>query len=172
MDITNYITEVEGFPRQGISFKDTTPILAHPQAMAFVTAAFAAYGQAVDATVVVGPEARGFAFGTPTALEMGVGFVPVRKPGKLPRPVVSVEYSLEYGSDRLSMHSDAVQPGDRVLIVDDLLATGGTVRATAQLVEALGAQVVGCAFIIELLGLPGRDVLSGYDLLTLTQYSC
>ena len=170
MNIKNYIAEVEGFPHEGISFKDTTPILAHPEAMGFVTAAFTAYGNAVGATVVVGPEARGFAFGTPTAVEMGVGFVPVRKAGKLPRPVVSVEYALEYGSDQLCMHSDALRPGDKVLIVDDLLATGGTVHATAQLAQSLGAQVVGCAFIIELLGLPGREVLKGYDLLALTQY--
>ena len=121
--------------------------------------------------VIVGPESRGFIFGCPTAVEMGVGFVPVRKPGKLPRETISCKYDLEYGSNEIFMHKDAIKPGQRALVVDDLLATGGTAKATAKMIEELGGIVAGFAFIIELEGLPGRETLQGYDvysILTMT----
>ena len=120
--------------------------------------------------MVVGPEARGFIVGCPVAFELGLGFAPVRKPGKLPREVIEVEYEKEYGTDTLTIHSDAIKPGQRVLITDDLLATGGTIKATIELVEKLGGIVVGCAFLIELEELHGRDKIQGYDILTLMNY--
>ena len=170
MNLKNHIAEVADFPKPGISFKDITPILQDPDAFKFVTKEFVTYAQALDVDVVVGPEARGFLFGVPTALDLGVGFVPVRKPGKLPRPVEMATYDLEYGTDSLCIHADSIKPGQKVLIADDLLATGGTIKATIELIERLGGVVVGCAFVIELVGLPGRAALDGYDLKVLTQY--
>ena len=123
-----------------------------------------AFARKIGATVVVGPEARGFIFGCPVAYALGIGFAPVRKPGKLPRETVSVSYDLEYGSNTLSMHKDAVVKGDKVLIIDDLLATGGTVMATIELVKKLGGEVVGCAFFIELEELKGKEKLKGITL--------
>ena len=131
----------------------------------------AEYGRKVGADVIVGPESRGFIFGCPTAVEMGIGFVPVRKPGKLPRETISCKYDLEYGSNEIFMHKDAIKPGQRALVIDDLLATGGTAKATAKMIEELGGIVAGFAFIIELEGLPGRETLQGYDvysILTMT----
>ena len=170
MNIKAHIAEVMDFPKPGIGFKDITPVLQNPEAFKYAVGEIAAYGKRVEAEVVVGPEARGFLFGVPTALDLGVGFVPVRKPGKLPRAVEVAHYELEYGTDSLCMHADAIKPGQKVLIVDDLLATGGTLKATIELIERLGGEVVGCAFLIELVGLTGRDVLKGYDLMALTEY--
>jgi adenine phosphoribosyltransferase len=128
------------------------------------------YAKKVGAQVVAGPESRGFIFGCPVAHELKIGFVPVRKPGKLPRKTISYKYDLEYGSNELHIHADAIKPGQKVLIIDDLLATGGTVEATAKMIEQLGGEVVGCAFLIELEGLGGRDKLAGYDVFTLMKY--
>ena len=170
MNLKNHIAEIMDFPKPGISFKDITPVLQNPEAFKYAINEFTTYAKDLAVDVVVGPEARGFLFGVPTALDLGVGFVPVRKPGKLPRAVESATYDLEYGTDTLCMHADAIKPGQKVLIVDDLLATGGTIKATIELIERLGGIVVGCAFLIELVGLPGRDVLEGYNMLALTKY--
>ena len=170
MNLKNYIAEIIDFPKEGISFKDITPVLQDPEAFKYAVNKITEYAKDLNVDVVVGPEARGFLFGVPAALDLGVGFVPVRKPGKLPRAVETAHYELEYGTDSLCMHSDAIKPGQKVLIVDDLLATGGTLKATIELIERLGGEVVGCAFLIELVGLPGRDVLKGYDMMALTQY--
>ena len=129
-----------------------------------------AFAKEMGAEVIVGPESRGFIFGCPVAYELGVGFVPVRKPNKLPRETISYEYSLEYGTNTLHMHADAIKPGQKCLIVDDLLATGGTVEATIKLIEQSGGIVVGCAFLIELLDLKGREKLQGYKTLSVLSY--
>lgn len=170
MNLKNHIAEIMDFPKPGISFKDITPILQDPAAFKFVISEITKYAKDLGVDVVVGPEARGFLFGVPAALDLGVGFVPVRKPGKLPRAVETATYELEYGTDSLCIHADSIKPGQKVLIVDDLLATGGTIKATIELIERLGAEVVGCAFLIELIGLPGREILKGYDMMALTSY--
>jgi len=170
MDLKKYIAEVMDFPKEGISFKDITPALQNPEVFKYVVGAISEYAKEKGVEAVVAPEARGFLFGVPVALDLGVGFVPVRKPGKLPRQVEVAHYELEYGTDSLCMHYDAIKPGQKVLIVDDLLATGGTLKATIELVERLGGEVVSCAFLIELLDLPGRDVLKGYDFMSLVTY--
>ena len=170
MNLKNHIAEIMDFPKPGISFKDITPILQEPEAFRYVTGEIVNYAKDLDVDVVVGPEARGFLFGVPSALALNVGFVPVRKPGKLPRAVETATYELEYGTDSLCIHADSITPGQKVLIVDDLLATGGTIKATIELIERLGGIVVGCAFVIELVGLPGRAALAGYDLKVLTKY--
>jgi len=170
MDLKKYIAEVPDFPVEGILFRDITPLMSNGKAYAYASKAFSTFAREKKATLIVGPEARGFIFGCPVATELGIGFAPVRKPGKLPREAVSVKYDLEYGSNELCMHADAVKPGDKVLIVDDLLATGGTMDATIKLVEKLGGEVVGLAFLIELTELKGRDLLKGYDILTLITY--
>ena len=170
MDLKKYIAEVPDFPMEGILFRDITPLMSNGKAYAYASKAFSTFAREKKATLIVGPEARGFIFGCPVATELGIGFAPVRKPGKLPREAVSVKYDLEYGSNELCMHADAVKPGDKVLIVDDLLATGGTMDATIKLVEKLGGEVVGLAFLIELTELKGRDLLKGYDILTLISY--
>ncbi|MFD0943500.1 adenine phosphoribosyltransferase [Savagea faecisuis] len=170
MDLKQYITIVEDYPKEGISFKDITTLMDHGEAYKFATDEIVKYAEKVKADIVVGPEARGFIIGCPVAYALEVGFAPVRKPGKLPRETVSVEYDLEYGTDRLTIHKDAIKPGQRVLIVDDLLATGGTIKATIELVEELGGVVAGCAFLIELAYLEGRKKIEGYDVCTLLTY--
>ena len=170
MDLKQYIADVPNFPKEGILFRDITPLMSNGKAYAYAAKAISTFAREKGATLIVGPEARGFIFGCPVATELGVGFAPVRKPGKLPREYVSVKYDLEYGSNELCMHADAVKQGDKVLIVDDLLATGGTMDATVKLVEKLGGEVVGLAFLIELKDLNGRDKLKGYDILTLINY--
>ena len=170
MDLKKHIAEVMDFPKEGISFKDITPALQDPDVFKYVVSQISEYAKDKGVDLVVAPEARGFLFGVPVALDLGAGFVPVRKPGKLPRPVEVAHYALEYGTDSLCMHDDAIKPGQRVLIVDDLLATGGTLKATIELVERLGGEVVGCAFLIELVDLPGREALKGYDVLSLLEY--
>ncbi len=164
------IRDVPDFPKPGILFKDITPVLADPELMAGITRHFAEVfgGDGVDA--VVGMESRGFIFGTPLAIELGAAFVPARKPGKLPWKTIGYEYSLEYGTNRLEVHTDAIQPGQKVLIVDDLLATGGTAEATGSLVEQLGGQLVGYAFAIELSFLDGRARLGGAPVESLVIY--
>jgi adenine phosphoribosyltransferase len=160
-DLQKLIRDVPDFPKPGILFKDITPLLANGAALAATIAHLAdrALARKADVDVIVAVESRGFIFGAALAVEMGLGFVPVRKPGKLPWRSRSVSYALEYGSDTLEMHEDAVVKGGRVLIVDDLLATGGTAGAAAELVRAAGGEVVACAFVIELAFLGGRKRL-------------
>lgn len=164
------IRDVPDFPKPGILFKDITPVLADPKLFRATIDWFAELyaGEKID--VVVGMESRGFLFGAPLAMELSAAFAPARKPGKLPYDRVSVEYTLEYGTATLEMHSDAVKPGDKVLIVDDLLATGGTARATCDLVERLGGQVVAACFVVELGFLSGRQVLAGVPVRSILTY--
>jgi adenine phosphoribosyltransferase len=170
MDYKKYITVVEDWPKEGIKFKDITTLMDNGTAYKSAINEIVEYAKKLQIDVVVGPEARGFIIGCPVSYALEVGFAPVRKEGKLPREVIKVDYGLEYGKDVLTMHKDAIKPGQRVLITDDLLATGGTIDATIKLVEQLGGIVVGCAFLIELTYLHGRDKLDGYDVLTLMQY--
>ena len=170
MDLKQYVTTVENWPKEGISFKDITTIMDNGPAYKYATDQIVEYAKEVGAEIIVGPEARGFIIGCPVAYALEIGFAPVRKPGKLPREVISADYGLEYGTDTLTMHKDAIKPGQKVLICDDLLATGGTVEATVRLIEELGGVVVGAAFIIELMDLHGRDKIGGYPIKTLIQY--
>ncbi|ADG05732.1 adenine phosphoribosyltransferase [Kyrpidia tusciae] len=170
MDFQSHIRVIPDFPQPGVSFKDITPLLKDGRAYRAAIDSLVSLARPLAPDIVVGPEARGFVIGAPVAYAMGLGFVPVRKAGKLPAETVSVVYDLEYGSDRLDIHKDALRPGQRVLVADDLLATGGTIRSTIRLVEQLGAAVVGCVFLIELTELEGRAKLAGYDVLSLVQY--
>ena len=170
MDLKSKIRQIEGFPKEGISFKDITTVLKEGEALQYVTDQLTEQLKDLNIDIIVGPEARGFLVGTPVAYKLGVGFVPVRKPGKLPAETLTYEYELEYGTDSLQIHKDSIRPGQRVAIVDDLLATGGTVLATAKMVEALGGQVVSMNFLIELTGLKGRDILKGYEIKSLVEY--
>ncbi|MGM0844119.1 MAG: adenine phosphoribosyltransferase [Bacillota bacterium] len=170
MDLKQYVTIVEDWPKKGIKFKDITTLMDNGDAYRYATDKIVEYAKEKQIDLIVGPEARGFIIGCPVAYALGVGFAPVRKPGKLPRETVKVEYGLEYGKDSLTIHRDAIRPGQRVLITDDLLATGGTIEATIKLVEELGGIVAGTAFLIELTYLDGRDKLDGYDIMTLMQY--
>jgi adenine phosphoribosyltransferase len=165
------IRDVPDFPTAGIIFRDLTPLLADAEALAFTVDALAdAFaGRRVDK--VAGIEARGFILAAPVAYRLGAGFVPVRKAGKLPWRTEAEEYTLEYGVDRLEMHGDAVEPGDSVLVIDDVIATGGTARATARLVERLGGTVAGLGFLVELTFLAGREKLVGHDIVSLVTYS-
>ena len=170
MDLKNYIESIPGFPKEGIIFRDVTPILQNAKAMRYCVDAINTFVHDTQADLVLAPEARGFLFGVPVALENNIGFVPVRKPGKLPRKTVSETYDLEYGQDQLCVHADAIAPGQKVVIVDDLLATGGTVEAIIKMVERMGAQVVGIAFVIELDDLNGREKFKDIPVLSLTHY--
>lgn len=170
MDYKKYIKDIYDFPIEGIIFRDVTPLMQDATAYKTCIDDLIAYGKKVNADIVIGPEARGFLFGTPVAYGLNVGFAPIRKPGKLPRETVEVSYSLEYGKNTLFMHKDAIQKGQRVLIVDDLLATGGTVHAACQIVEQLGGVVAGIAFVVELEDLKGRELLKGYDVKSLVKY--
>jgi adenine phosphoribosyltransferase len=159
VDFASYIRDIPDWPKKGVMFKDITPLLASPEALKATIDTLAEAYQNAGVTKVVGAEARGFIFGGALAYRLGAGFVPARKPGKLPWSTTSVEYDLEYGTDTLEMHADAIGPDDVVLIVDDVLATGGTAGAKASLAEAAGAKVGGFAFLIELDFLHGRDKL-------------
>ncbi len=170
MDLNKYIANVPDFPKEGIQFKDITPLMQDGAAFKYSVEQFVEFAKEVGAEVIVGPEARGFIFGCPAATELGIGFVPVRKPGKLPRETIDLAYDLEYGSNTLSMHADSIKPGQKVLIVDDLLATGGTVKATIDIIEQMKGEVVGCSFLIELEFLNGKDVLKGYETMSLLKY--
>jgi adenine phosphoribosyltransferase len=170
LDLKAYIRDIPDFPKPGILFKDITPLLGDP----------AAFGASIDGLVslcsgrsidlVAAAEARGFMFGAPLALRLGVGFVPIRKPGKLPYRTVAAEYALEYGTDRLEVHCDALGPGRRVLLLDDVLATGGTMKACCDLVRQTGAEVVACAFVVELSFLNGREQLRPCEVASLIRY--
>lgn len=170
MDLASTIRSVPDFPIKGILFYDITTLLKNPQALKASIDQMAAKYADANIDVVVGMESRGFIFGMPLAYQLGVGFVPVRKPGKLPADTVSESYQLEYGTNTLEIHRDGIEPGQRVLVVDDLLATGGTAKATCNLVERLGGVVAGVAFVIELTFLNGRNKLQGYDIFSLLRY--
>ena len=170
MNFNDYIADVKDFPKEGILFKDITPLMQDGEAYKASCDEFIKFAKEQGADVIMGPEARGFIFGCPTAYALNIGFVPVRKPNKLPRETVQVSYDLEYGSNTLCIHSDSIKSGQKVVIIDDLLATGGTVEATVKLVEKLGGKVVGCAFLIELLDLKGREKLKDIPVKTLLAY--
>ena len=170
MDLKQTVRVIENFPKEGISFKDITTLLQNGEALKFAIDEIIADLKDKDVDLIVGPEARGFLMGTPVAYGMGVGFVPVRKPGKLPWEVESLEYDLEYGSNILEVHKDAIKPGQKVAIVDDLLATGGTMEAAAELIEKLGGEVVSMQFLIELEDLDGREKLTKYNVNSLIKY--
>lgn len=164
------IRNVPDFPQPGIQYKDITPVLANPDLMKGINAHFLSLFSDKNIDVIVGVESRGFIFGVPLAMELGAAFVPVRKPGKLPADVIRTEYTLEYGSGALEVHADAIQPGQRVVIVDDLLATGGTLAASKKLIEALGGEVVGCAVVINLTFLNGTEKLGEVPVESLVNY--
>lgn len=170
MDYKKYIKIVHDWPKEGIEFKDITPLMDNGKAFKSAVNEIVEFARDKQIDLVVGPEARGFIVGCPVSYALEVGFAPVRKEGKLPREVIKVDYGLEYGQNVLTIHKDAIKPGQRVLITDDLLATGGTIEATIKLVEELGGIVVGCAFLIELSYLNGLDKLKGYEVLSLMKY--
>jgi adenine phosphoribosyltransferase len=170
IDPRDFIRDIADFPRPGIVFKDITPLLGQPEAFAAVIDQMAAPFLARSIDTVAAAEARGFIFGAPLALRLGSAFVPIRKPGKLPSATVALEYQLEYGTDRLELHADALAAGRRVLLVDDVLATGGTMRACCELVQRTGAEVVACAFALELSFLQGRQRLDPFEVFSVIAY--
>ena len=170
VDLKCLIREIPDFPKPGILFRDITPLLASPAAFREMIKRLAAPFRGQEIDVIVAAEARGFIFAAPLAIELAAGFVPVRKPGKLPHKTHTHSYELEYGADTLQMHIDGVQPGQRVLVVDDLLATGGTVGACCKLLEKTGAKIVGCAFAIELLALRGATAIAPHPSFSVLQY--
>lgn len=170
MDLRALVREVPDFPKPGVNFKDVTTVLRDGDALRYVIQRMAEHFRPYKPDRIVGVESRGFLLGAPLAYELGLGFVLIRKAGKLPAEKISVEYELEYGADSLEIHVDAIEPGEKVLIVDDLLATGGTMSAAAQLVERLQGKIVGFSFLIELNYLGGRSRLGDYEVLSLVQY--
>jgi len=170
MNFKDKIAIVEGFPKEGISFKDITPLIGDGEAFKELIDVMAKKLKKLDIKYIAGPEARGFIFGVPLAYALGVGFIPIRKKGKLPQETVSITYDLEYGNDTLEIHKNAFEKGSRIALVDDLLATGGTISACAKLIELAGGEVVCIDFIIELTELHGRDKLTGYQVESLVQY--
>lgn len=170
MNIKDKIRIVEDFPKKGISFKDITTLVKDGKAFKHTIGEMVNDLKNKNIDIIVGPEARGFIVGAPIAYELGIGFVPIRKPGKLPADVIKIEYELEYGTDALEIHKDAIKPGQRVAIVDDLLATGGTILSVARLIEQLGGEIASINFIIELTELKGREKLSEYPVNSLIQY--
>jgi adenine phosphoribosyltransferase len=170
IDLRDWIRDIPDFPKPGIVFKDITPLLSSPVAFCTAIGHLEAHfhGRGID--VIAAAEARGFIFGAPLALQMNAGFVPIRKPGKLPYATLAQEYALEYGNDRLEVHTDALAPGHRVLLIDDVLATGGTMRACRDLVLSTGAELVACAFLIELSFLGGRAKLDPCEVFSLITY--
>lgn len=170
MNYKDFIRVIPDFPQPGIRFKDITTLLSDGNAYRKAIDEMAVYARSKNIDLIVGPEARGFVVGAPLAYSLEIGFVPVRKPGKLPADTIEAAYSLEYGKDALAMHKDAIKPGQRVLVADDLLATGGTIGTTIELVEKLGGQVAGAAFLIELTYLNGREKLLDYDVFSLVKY--
>lgn len=171
MDIKSRIRVIEDYPIEGISFKDITTLLKDKEAFKESINMLENEIKDIDFDYIVGVESRGFIFGAPLADRLGVGFVPVRKPGKLPGEIAKVSYDLEYGSNELEIHKDALKAGDKVIIIDDLIATGGSAKACAKLIESLGAEVAGFEFLIELEDLKGRDVLKNYKVISLVKYA-
>ncbi len=170
MKYTDYIKNVPDFPIPGIQFKDITPLIGNGEAFRKAIDELSAFSKDLKANKVIGPDARGFIIGAPVAYALEAAFIPVRKPGKLPREVITYDYELEYGKNTLCMHKDAISAGDKVVIIDDLLATGGTMEATIKLVEEAGGTVVGLGFMIELVELKGREKVKGYPIKVLMQY--
>lgn len=170
MDFKSKIRVIEDFPQEGIRFKDITTLLKDGEAYKAAINQLAEFAKDKEIDLIAGPEARGFVVGSPLSYSLGVGFIPIRKSGKLPYETIEASYNLEYGKDALAVHKDAIQPGQRVLIADDLLATGGTIQTTIELIEKLGGVVVGAAFLIELSYLDGRDKLKDVDLFSLITY--
>ncbi|NDI33992.1 adenine phosphoribosyltransferase [Chengkuizengella sediminis] len=170
MDFKEHVRVIENFPQEGIRFKDITTILKNGPVYHQVIESIRDMVKHLEIDLIAGPEARGFVVGAPLAYAMGVGFIPIRKSGKLPGETIEANYSLEYGNDKLAMHNDAIQPGQKVLIADDLLATGGTIETSIDLVEQLGGSVVGAAFMIELTYLNGKDKLKDIDMFSLMKY--
>ena len=170
IELERYIRSIPDWPKQGILFRDITPLLADPKALAAAIEALCAGFTGAGIEYVAAVEARGFIFGAAVAKKLGAGFVPIRKKGKLPFKTESIRYDLEYGTDTLEVHSDAIDKGAKVLMVDDLLATGGTMAAACKLIEKIGGQIVGIAFLIELSELAGREKLSGYKIRTVISY--
>jgi adenine phosphoribosyltransferase len=171
VDLRNFVRDIPDFPRPGILFKDITPLLLDAGALDQAVSELAALARPLAVDLVVAAEARGFILGAALARQLGAGFVPARKPGKLPSETISAEYTLEYGIDALELHADALAGGTRVLVHDDLLATGGTAAAVCELVEGLGAVVAGCAFLVELSFLGGRARLAPHEVLTVIDYA-
>ncbi|HMN24991.1 MAG: adenine phosphoribosyltransferase [Ignavibacteriaceae bacterium] len=171
MDLKSHIRNVKDFPKPGVMFRDITTLLKNPAAFDFALQQLISFTNGKKINKVIGIESRGFIFGSLLAHNFKCGFIPVRKPGKLPAEKVSMSYSLEYGEDKLEMHKDAIQQGDKVLIHDDLLATGGTVNAVCRLVEQLGGEIVQVSFIVELSFLNGRDKLKSYDVRSIVNYT-
>jgi adenine phosphoribosyltransferase len=170
MDLKSLIRDIPDFPKPGILFRDITTLLRDPAGFKYTIDTIAAKVQDLQPEYLIGMESRGFIFGAALAYKLGIGFIPVRKPGKLPAAVYTVEYALEYGTDRLEIHRDAVVSGSRVLIVDDLIATGGTAKATAKLLQLLGCELVGFAFVVELDALEGRSQLPDVPIISLVHY--
>lgn len=170
MNYQDYIRVIPDFPQPGISFKDITTLLKNGPVYRQVIQDLAERYKNKQIDCIAGPEARGFVIGAPLAVALGVGFVPIRKSGKLPGETIEADYNLEYGKDKLAMHKDAILPGQKVLIADDLLATGGTIATSIELVKQLGGDVVGAAFMIELMELNGREKLGGIEVVSLVQY--
>lgn len=170
MNLESKIRNIQDFPKPGIGFKDITTLLKDGEAFKEAVDRIVENLKDKDIDYVVGPEARGFLLGAPVAYALGVGFVPIRKPGKLPAEVVSFEYDLEYGTDKIEMHKDSIEEGKKVAIIDDLLATGGTVEAATKLIESLGGEIVSIQFLIELEFLNGKEKLKGYDVESIIKY--
>lgn len=170
MDLYSLIRDIENFPKEGILFRDITPLLQDPKGLTYAVDAMAKEVEGIDFDLVIGPESRGFIFGVPLAYKLEKGFVPVRKPGKLPYQTITQSYDLEYGSNTIEMHIDSITPGQKVVIIDDLLATGGTTQAMVELIEKLGGEVVKIVYLIELEDLNGRALLEGKEVVSLLKY--
>lgn len=170
MNLKEYIATVPNFPKEGVMFRDITPILENGDVFRAVIDTLAGHAKRFGANVIAGPEARGFIFGAPVAAKLGLPFIVIRKPGKLPREKIYEDYDLEYGKNTLCIHADSIKPGDKVFIIDDLLATGGTALASCKLVEKAKGEVAGLGFVIDLVDLGGRKALKDYNVLTLVEF--
>ena len=170
MDLKSKIRNIPDFPQKGVMFRDVTTLLKDPEAFRYSIQKFKEYYQGKKIDVIVGPESRGFIFGAVLAYKLGISFVPIRKPGKLPHKTISAEFEKEYGKDKMEIHEDAIKKGQKVLVIDDLIATGGTISAATKLIEQLGGEIVECTFIIELPELKGREKIKGYKIFTMIEF--
>ena len=170
MDLKNYVATIENYPKEGILFRDITPLMNDGKAYKYATEKIVEFAKEHHVDIVVGPEARGFIFGCPVSYALGIGFAPVRKPGKLPGEIKSLSYDLEYGQSTIEIHEDSLNKGDKVVIVDDLIATGGSAKACTKLVESLGGEIVCLEFLIELTSLKAREELKDYKVISLIEY--